>query len=59
MLVGMIIGSTIAASFSTLLEGLWTMWPVWALIEYAASMAFAAVLVVGLIWRMIRGSDDD
>ncbi len=58
VLVGMIIGSAIAASFSSVLEGLWSLLPRVALIGYAGSMVIAAVLVLGLIWRMIRGTDD-
>jgi predicted unusual protein kinase regulating ubiquinone biosynthesis (AarF/ABC1/UbiB family) len=58
ILVGMIIGSAIAASFSAVLEGMWDILPNVALLGYAGSMVIAAVLVLGLIWRMIRGGDD-
>ena len=55
MLVGMIIGSSIAASVSTAAGDFWSFMPQLAFIGYTVSMIIAGIAVLRLIWRLWRG----
>jgi ubiquinone biosynthesis protein len=54
MLVGMIIGSAIAATVVTLSGDTSSIWPNVALFGYVGSMIVAAIFVIILIWRLLR-----
>jgi ubiquinone biosynthesis protein len=57
LLVGMVIGSAIAASFSAVTGTLWANLPVIAYIGYIFSVSVTALVVIRLVWRWIRGRD--
>jgi len=58
MLAGMIIGSAFAATVATLEGDFWSLLPRVAFIGYISAMALAAILIILLLWRRWRGSDD-
>jgi predicted unusual protein kinase regulating ubiquinone biosynthesis (AarF/ABC1/UbiB family) len=57
LLVGMIIGSAIAASFSTVTGTVWENLPVIAYFGYIFSVGVTALVVIRLVWRWLRGRD--
>ena len=59
MLVGMIIGSAIAASFSAVAGDLGSTLAQWALVVFFASLAVAALFVAILIYRLIFPPRED
>ncbi len=59
LLVGMIIGSAIAASFSAYTGQFSTFMPMLAFVGYTASMILAILMVLWLIWRLWRGDDEE
>jgi ubiquinone biosynthesis protein len=62
MLVGMIIGSAIAASISPLtmeLIGIWEFIPRIAMLGFTASLIVAGIFILVMIWRLARGEDRD
>ncbi len=57
LLVGMIIGSAIAASFSAVAGTLWEQLPVIAYFGYLFATGITVFVVLRLIWRWVRGRD--
>lgn len=57
LLVGMIIGSSIAASFSAVTGTVWENLPLIAYFGYLFSVSVTALVVLRLIWRWLRGRD--
>jgi hypothetical protein len=54
MLVGMIIGSAIAATVATISGDFFSIMPRIALVGYVGSMTVAAIFVIFLFWRLLR-----
>jgi hypothetical protein len=54
MLVGMIIGSAIAATVATISGDFFSIMPRIALVGYVGSMIVAAIFVIFLFWRLLR-----
>jgi ubiquinone biosynthesis protein len=62
MLVGMLIGSSIAASISPLtmeLIGVWEFLPRIAMIGFTASLIVSGIFILVMLWRLARGQDRD
>ena len=59
ILVGMIIGSSIAASVATLTGDVWSLLPRVAFVGYIFSMVVAALFVINLLWRMWKKTFED
>jgi hypothetical protein len=58
MLIGMIIGSSILASFTSITGNIWSLLLRVAYVGYVISVLVAGVLILNLIWHMWRGDGD-
>jgi hypothetical protein len=58
MLIGMIIGSSILASFASITGNIWSLLLRVAYVGYVISVLVAGVLILNLIWHMWRGDGD-
>ena len=59
ILIGMIIGSSIAASVATLTGDVWSLLPRVAFVGYIFSMVVAAIFVISVIWRLWKSGQQD
>ncbi len=59
LLVGMIVGSAIAAGFSSVNEDVFSQLAQWALIVYYGSIIIAVIFLAILLYQMITGRRDD
>jgi ubiquinone biosynthesis protein len=59
MLVGIIVGSSIAASVTVLSGTIGTFLSQFALISYAVATVLAILIILLFMWRMLRGRDED
>ncbi len=59
ILIGMLIGSAIAASVATIADDFTSLMPRVAFVGYTVSMFLAAALVVGLVWQLWKGEPEE
>jgi hypothetical protein len=59
MLVGIIVGSSIAASVTVISGTIGTFLSQFALISYAVATVLAILIILLFMWRMLRGRDED